>query len=125
MLSIVEKIPQRLWDVIVETEEKYGDFVPTQEHKALVEEKAIVTIFDGGCFLSNGPEFDLYVAPERQGKWKIRGTINAFVRKILDEYGTAIVKINPKNKKSLRLALGFGFVPTGKDGIKITLEVKK
>lgn len=125
MLERISNIPDKIWQVIVDTEKKYGGFTPTDEHKKLVEEKADITSFDGGCFLSIGPEFDLFVLPERQGKWRIRGTINKFIGRILDEHGKAIVKINPGNKKSLRLALGFGFIPVGKDGEKITLEVKR
>jgi len=118
------KIHDDLWAVISETEMKYRGKHISQAEREMVEKKATVTLFDGGCFLSYGPEFDLFVLPERRGKWKIRGTIRSFVDTMIEKYGYAKVKIHKKNKVSMRLAIGFKFMPVADDGSFITLEAR-
>jgi len=81
-----------------------------------------ITLFDGGAFLAMGNEFDLFVTPERRGRWNIRGQITKFLSTMGAKYGTIVVKIYDDNLPSLRLARHFGFHEVSRDGNMITLE---
>ncbi len=118
------KLADDVWKVICDTLDKYDgldcrNLPDLREH---VEEHAQITPFDGGVFIADGNEFDLFVVPEKRGKWAIRKEINAFLAKLAQEHSKAVIKICPENKRSLRLARGFGFEPVGKDGRQIVLE---
>lgn len=118
------KLPDEIWQVIVDTLAKYdGIYCPSPELKQYVEQHTEITPFDGGVFIADGNEFDLFVVPEKRGKWAIRREINAFLAKLAQEHSKAIVKIHKKNSRSLRLAIGFGFIPVGENTRnKIILE---
>jgi hypothetical protein len=119
------KLADDVWQVVCDTLNKYDGLdcrkLPgLREH---VEKHAQITPFDGGVFIADGNEFDLFVVPEKQGKWAIRREINAFLAKLAQEHSKAIVKIHEKNLRSLRLAIGFGFVSVGRNKRnKIILE---
>lgn len=117
------KLPDDVWQVVLETLAKYdGIDCPSPELKAYVEEHTEITPFDGGVFIADGNEFDVFVVPEKRGKWRIRKEISAFLAKLAEKHSKAVVKIYPENEPSLRLALGFGFEPVGKHGRQIVLE---
>lgn len=127
MLSIfgllVVKLPDEVWEVIVKTLVEYdGIYCPSPELRRHIEKHTEITPFDGGVFIADGNEFDLFVVPEKRGKWRIRKEINAFLAKLAEKHSKAIVKIYPENKPSLRLAMGFGFEPVGIQGRQIVLE---
>ena len=118
------KLADDVWKVICDTLDKYDgldcrNLPGLREH---VEKHAQITLFDGGVFIADGNEFDLFVVPEKRGKWAIRKEINAFLAKLAQEHSKAVIKIYPENKRSLRLAQGFGFEQVGKDGRQIVLE---
>lgn len=93
------------------------------ELKEYVEQNCEITLFDGGAFIADQNEFDVFVVPEKRGKWAIRREINGFLAKLAQTHSKAIVKIHEKNAPSLRLAIGFGFVPVGRNKRnKIILE---
>lgn len=117
------KLPDDVWRVVLDTLERFdGIRCDSQELRSYVEENFSITLFDGGAFIADGNEFDLFVLPEKRGKWKIRKEISAFLAKLAQEHCKAIVKIYPENKPSLRLAKGFGFEPVGSYGRQIVLE---
>lgn len=117
------KLPDDVWQVVLETLAKYdGIDCPSPELKQYVEEHTEITPFDGGAFISDGNEFDVFVVPEKRGKWAIRREISAFLAKLAQKHCKAIVKIHPENNSSMRLAKGFGFEPVGKQGRQIVLE---
>ncbi len=118
------KLPDDVWQVICDTLDRYDglDCRNLPELRDYVETHTQVTLFDGGAFVADGNEFDLFVVPQKQGKWAIRKEINAFLAKLATTYSSAVIKIYPENKRSLRLARGFGFEPIGKDGRQIVLE---
>lgn len=117
------KLPDDVWQVVLDTLAEYdGIHCPSPELKEYVEEHTQITPFDGGAFISDGNEFDVFVVPEKRGKWAIRKEISAFLAKLAETHSKAIVKIYPENKPSLRLAMGFGFEPVGKQGRQIVLE---
>jgi len=118
------KLADDVWQVICNTLDKYDglDCRNMPELRRYVETHTEITLFDGGVFISDGNEFDLFVVPEKRGKWAIRREVNAFLAKLAQTHSKAVVKIYPENKPSLRLARGFGFEPVGKDGRQIVLE---
>ena len=81
-----------------------------------------ITLFDGGAFLALGSEFDLFVVPERRGRWQIRGQITKFLSTMGQKYGTIVAHIYEDNHPSLRLARHFGFAEVGRDGNMIRME---
>lgn len=117
------KLPDEVWQVVLETLEKYdGIYCPSPELKQYVEEHTEITPFDGGAFIADGNEFDVFVVPKKRGKWAIRREINAFLAKLAEKHNKAIIKIYPENEPSMRLAKGFGFEPVGIQGRQIVLE---
>ena len=117
------KLADDVWEVIVESLAKFhGIDGRSQELRDLIETHTEIIPFEGGAFIADGNEFDLFVVPEKRGKWAIRKEINAFLAKLAQKHQKAVVKIHPDNTPSLRLAIGFGFDPVGKDGDQIVLE---
>lgn len=116
------KLADDVWQVIVDTLARFDGIECPPELREYVEERTQITPFDGGVFVADGNEFDLFVVPEKRGKWAIRKEINQFLAKLAQEHNKAIVKIYPENKSSMRLAKGFGFEPVGKQGRQIVLE---
>lgn len=112
-----------MWAVVLDTLERFdGVRCDSPELRAYVEANTQITLFDGGAFIADGNEFDVFVVPQKRGKWAIRKEINALLAKLAQKYDKAVIKIYPENKPSLRLALGFGFEPVGSDGRQIVLE---
>ena len=120
------KLPDAVWDVICDTLAKFdGIECRSPELREYIETHAQITLFDGGAFVADGNEFDLFVVPERQAKWRIRKEISAYLATMAERYDTAIVKISERNTRSLRLARFFGFEDCGRDEWgKIFLEKK-
>jgi hypothetical protein len=116
-------LSDEVWQVIKDHLAKDG-LVCDDNVKKLVEENAEITPFNGGVFITVGNEFDVFVVPEKRGKWNIRGEITRFLAKMAEKHDVAIVRINEDNVKSLRLAEFFGFDEVErKDGV-IKLERK-
>ena len=113
-----------LWKVIYDTAVKYDKIAPDQRFRQYIEQNAVITPFDGGAFVAVGNEFDLYVLPEKQSKWRIRDVLNDYLAKMTDKYGTLVVKIHESNHKSLRLAKFFKFKEVSRIDGKLTLERK-
>lgn len=92
--------------------------------KQVVEQQAEITPFNGGVFLAVGNEFDLFVVPEKRGKWRIRSEINNFLAKMAEKYDTTVIRIKEENQPSLRLAKHFGFQEVSRENGVIKLERK-
>ena len=117
------KLPDDVWRVVLDTLAKYDDIrCPSPELKRYIEKHAQIMLFDGGAFIADGNEFDVFVVPEKRGKWAIRREISAFLAKLAEKHSKAIIKIYPENNPSIRLAKGFGFEPVGIQGRQIVLE---
>ena len=86
------------------------------------EDNLDITPFDGGAFIADGNEFDLFVVPERRGRWNIRGQVTKFLSTMGCKHGTIVAKIYADNSASLRLAHHFGFKEVSRDGGLIKLE---
>lgn len=118
------KLPDEVWEVICDTLDKYDglDCRNVPELRDYIETHAEITLFDGGAFIADGNEFDLFVVPEKRAKWAIRKEINAFLAKLAEKHSKAVIKIYPENHTSMRLAIGFGFEPIRMDGRQTVLE---
>ena len=115
-------ISDNIWQVMKETVQKYQNIDCGNEHRQIIEKEVIVTPFEGGVFVSKGNEFDLFVLPEKRGKWNIKAELSKFFDTMFEKYDTLIVGIDERNLPSLRLAKFFGFQPVDKTGTLIRLE---
>lgn len=113
-----------IWKVIADTLREYHGVndIPAGV-KEIIERDAEITCFDGGVFVAKGNEFDLFVLPERRGRWQIRSLVPAYIKQMKDKFGNVVVKIHERNRASLRLARWSGFKVVSKDGNFYRLEV--
>lgn len=102
-------LSDEIWKVIVEHHIKYDNIEYTDKEKQIVEQNTLIIPFDGGIFIVKDNEFDLFVLPEKRGKWRIKHEVNKLLAYLAKTYDVAKIRINSKNKVSLRLALFFGF----------------
>ncbi|MFZ9751621.1 MAG: hypothetical protein ACO3CN_05930 [Candidatus Nanopelagicales bacterium] len=113
-----------VWNVIAKHLAEYEIPFSNEVRKA-IEKSCDIVSFNGGAFISYGNEFDLFVVPEKRGKWNIKHEIKKYLSDMKQKHGTLLVRINEKNTRSLRLARFFGFIETGReDGDVIRLELK-
>ena len=117
-------ISDDLWRVMADTMKTYRGIVCNAMHKKAIEDNAEIHEFDGGAWASVGNEIDLFVLPERRGKWKVKGEISQYLREMHKKYPVLIARINERNTRSLRLARFFGFKDVAKEGQEIRLEHK-
>lgn len=116
------KLADDVWQVIKDyVLQRRGVDVP-DEARIWAEENLQITPFNGGVFIANENEFDLFVVPEKRGKWNIRGEITKYLDTMGKAHGTIIVKIYEDNDASLRLARFFGFNEVSRDNGLIRLE---
>lgn len=99
------------------------DEEPDESTRKAIEEGADIVPFDGGVFVVDGNEFDLFVEKDRQGgKWQLRTTIGSFLDEMLSRYDRVVVRIKESNAPSLRLAQHFGFTEFDREDDFICLE---
>jgi hypothetical protein len=116
------KLPDDVWQVIATYLLERRKIVATHELRQWVESTLDITLFDGGAILTKGNEFDLFVIPEKRGRWRIRSVIGDFLNTMLKKHEKIVVKIYEDNLPSLRLAKGFGFKDVGRENGMIRLE---
>lgn len=118
------KLADDVWDVIKKYLHDRMGFDAPQEARDWMDQNLDITPFDGGAFVASGNEFDLFVVPQKRGKWKIRGEITKYLETMAKAHDTIIVKIYEDNDASLRLARFFGFNEVSRDNGLIRLEKK-
>lgn len=116
-------LSEDVWQV-VKDHYGYEETIGGKSVKEYIEENAEITPFNGGVFIAIGNEFDVFVVPEKRGKWNIRGEITRFLANMAQTYDVALVRINEDNVKSLRLAKFFGFDEIERKNGVIRLERK-
>lgn len=116
------KLPDDVWQVIREYLLKYRGVNVPDKMRDILESIADIELFDGGAFIAIKNEFDLFVVPEKRGKWRIRSTISDYLDRMGEKYGTLVVKIYEGNTPSLRLAKHFGFVEVSRNNAMVLLE---
>lgn len=116
------KLPDDCWRVICRYLSEMCGEDATEETRRAIEEGAEIVVFDGGVFIVDGNEFDLFVEVARRGKWQIRTVIGEFLKDMLSRYDRVVVRVKDTNAPSLRLARHFGFTEFDREDDFICLE---
>ncbi len=116
------RLPDDVWQVIKDHMLTYETREVPDELREILEQVANIELFDGGAFVSIGNEFDLFVVPEKRGRWRIRSTIGQYLDRMCRLHGCTIVRIDERNTPSLRLARHFGFREIDRENGIIRLE---
>lgn len=116
------RLPDDVWQVIKDHMLTYKTRNVPDELREILEQFANIELFDGGAFVSIGNEFDLFVVPEKRGRWRIRSTIGQYLDRMGQLHGCTIVRIDERNTPSLRLARHFGFREIDRENGIIRLE---
>jgi GNAT superfamily N-acetyltransferase len=120
--SVAAKLPDDVWQVIKDHLLKYKGYEAPDDLRDKLEKNTDIELFDGGAFVAVGNEFDLFVVPEKRGKWRIRSVLKNYLDKMGRTHGKIVVRINEQNTPSLRLARGFGFKEISRENGTIRLE---
>ena len=120
--SVVAKLPDDVWQVIKDHLLKYKGYEAPDDLRDKLEKNTDIELFDGGAFVAMGNEFDLFVVPEKRGRWRIRSVLKNYLDKMGRTHGKIVVRINEHNMPSLRLARGFGFKEISRENGTIRLE---
>ena len=120
--SVAAKLPDDVWQVIKDHLLKYKGYEAPDDLRDKLEKNTDIELFDGGAFVAVGNEFDLFVVPEKRGRWRIRSVLKNYLDKMGRTHGKIVVRINEQNSPSLRLARGFGFKEISRENGTIRLE---
>jgi len=123
LIERINTIPDDVWETMCETMFLYDGISDSPGFKGFVEAGLELWGFNGGVFVSNGNEFDLFVSKAMRGRWRMRDTMKEYMSMMLGRHNRLVVKIHEDNLSSLGFALKFGFEMIGYDGNKIVLEV--
>jgi len=118
------KLPDDVWQVIVEHLKLYKNREAPHGLKAFLEKSADIEVFDGGAFVAIGNEFDLFVVPEKRGRWRIRSVVGGYLDRMGQLHSKIVARIDERNIPSLRLARHFGFQEVSRENGVIRLEKK-
>jgi len=116
------QLPDDVWQTMKQYLQEYKNFTAPDGLRAVLEEVADIELFDGGAFIAVGNEFDLFVVPQKRGRWRIRSLIQTYLARMKQKHGKLVVKINARNVRSLRLAQHFGFTEVSREHDTIRLE---
>lgn len=122
--SVVVKLPDAVWQVIKDHLLRYKGFEAPDELRDALEQHTDIELFDGGAFIAVGNEFDLFVVPEKRGRWRIRSVIGDYLDRMGRIHGKIVARIDERNTPSLRLARHFGFHEVSRENGVIRLEKK-
>jgi len=120
--SVAAKLPDDVWQVIKDHLLKYKGYEAPDDLRDKLEKNTDIELFDGGAFVAVGNEFDLFVVPEKRGRWRIRSVLKNYLDKMGRTHGKIVVRIDEHNMPSLRLARGFGFKEISRENGTIRLE---
>ncbi len=116
------KLPDDVWQVIRDHLRTYKGFEAPDGLKAALEQNTQIELFDGGAFVAVGNEFDLFVVPEKRGKWRIRSVVGNYLDRLGRMHGKIVARIDERNTPSLRLARHFGFHEVSRENGVIRME---
>ena len=111
-----------VWQVIKDHLRTYKNKDVPDELRDVLEQNTDIEVFDGGVFIAVGNEFDLCVAPEKRGRWRIRSTVGNYLDRMGAMHGKLAGRIDEGNTPSLRLAQHFGFREVSRENGVIRLE---
>ena len=116
------KLPDDVWQVIRDHLRTYKGFEASDGLKSALEQNTQIELFDGGAFIAVGNEFDLFVVPEKRGRWRIRSVIGDYLDRMMRLHGQIVARIDERNTPSLRLARHFGFYEISRENGVVRLE---
>ena len=116
------KLPDDVWQVIRDHLRTYKGFEASDGLKGALEQNAQIELFDGGAFIAVGNEFDLFVVPEKRGRWRIRSVVSDYLDRMGRLHGKIVARIDERNTPSLRLARHFGFYEISRENGVVRLE---
>ncbi len=116
------KLPDDVWQVIRDHLRTYKGFEASDGLKGALEQNTQIELFDGGAFIAVGNEFDLFVVPEKRGRWRIRSVIGDYLDRMGRLHGKIVARIDERNTPSLRLARHFGFYEISRENGVVRLE---
>ena len=116
------KLPDDVWQVIRNHLRTYKGFEASDGLKGALEQNTQIELFDGGAFIAVGNEFDLFVVPEKRGRWRIRSVIGDYLDRMGRLHGKIVARIDERNTPSLRLARHFGFYEISRENGVVRLE---
>lgn len=120
--SVGVKLPDDVWQVIRDHLRTYKGFEASDGLKGALEQNTQIELFDGGAFIAVGNEFDLFVVPEKRGRWRIRSVIGDYLDRMGRLHGKIVARIDERNTPSLRLARHFGFYEISRENGVVRLE---
>jgi hypothetical protein len=113
-----------VWEVISQTIERYKGITATAEHRRVIESLCSIEPFNGGAFVIRGNEIDLFVTPQRRGRWATRGLLDRVIGGVIRSHGSAICAIHKDNAASISLARRLGFTEFAQEGDVYKLRAK-
>ena len=116
------KLPDDVWQVIRDHLRTYKGFEASDGLKGALEQNTQIELFDGGAFIAVGNEFDLFVVPEKRGRWRIRSVFGDYLDRMGRLHGKIVARIDERNTPSLRLARHFGFYEISRENGVVRLE---
>ena len=116
------KLPDDVWQVIRDHLQTYKGFEESDGLKGALEQNTQIELFDGGAFIAVGNEFDLFVVPEKRGRWRIRSVVGDYLDRMGRLHGKIVARIDERNTPSLRLARHFGFYEISRENGVVRLE---
>ena len=116
------KLPDDVWQVIRDHLQTYKGFEASDGLKGALEQNTQIELFDGGAFIAVGNEFDLFVVPEKRGRWRIRSVVGDYLDRMGRLHGKIVARIDERNTPSLRLARHFGFYEISRENGVVRLE---
>ena len=111
-----------MWQVVKDHLLRYKGYEAPDGLKTALEQNTDIELFDGGAFIAVGNEFDLFVVPEKRGRWRIRSVIGEYLDRMGRIHGKIVARIDERNTPSLRLARHFGFHEVSRENGVIRLE---
>jgi hypothetical protein len=111
-----------VWQVVKDHLLRFKGFEAPEELRNALEQHTNIELFDGGAFIAIGNEFDLFVVPEKRGRWRIRSIFGSYLHRMGQAHGKIVVRIDERNTPSLRLARHFGFHEVSREAGVIRLE---
>lgn len=116
------KLPDNVWQVVKDHLLRYKGYEAPDGLRDALEQHTDIELFDGGAFIAVGNEFDLFVVPEKRGRWRIRSVIGEYLDRMGRIHGKIVARIDERNTPSLRLARHFGFHEVSRENGVIRLE---
>lgn len=117
------RLSDDVWAVVQDTMRRFKGWELNDSHRQLVEAQCEVIPFDGGAFVIRGCEVDLFVTPEKRGRWATRSLLDRVFGGLIRTHGKATCSVHPDNGVCLRFVRRLGFVEVSRTEQSVRLEM--